>query len=142
MLWRIGDFCSISNGMPLLQRPAGISRDFPNHYPNSPQDALSQDFSSRGARAMSRAKSTALRHSKCVYFCPNGNTQGFYGKVEDSTSVSGEKSRHLGIQNPNCCQFVLAKANKFSPENLITKPWQSPEIFHYKNIFNQTKTIE
>lgn len=137
------EFSSNANNMPLLlQRPTGISTGLPTDYSKSPQDALSQGCSSRGARARSRAKSTALKDSKCVHFWQTGNIQGLQGTAEDCTLVFGEKSRHPGIQNPNCCQLVLAKANKLSLENPITKPWQSPEISHYKNIFNQAKTTE
>lgn len=64
----------------------------------------------------------------------------------ETREVSREGSikcpRHPGIQNPNCCQLVLTKVNKLSSENPITKPWQSPEISHYKNIFNQVKATE
>lgn len=104
---------------------------------------LSQVCSFTGVRAMSSAKSTALKDRKCVQFWQTvwKHTRSLR-EGENSMLVFGENSRPPGIQNSNCCQLVLAKANKLSSENPITKPWQGSEISHYKNIFNQAKTTE
>lgn len=56
---------------------------------------------------------------------------------EDSTLVFGKKSRYPGTRNSNCCQLVLAKANKLSSENPITKLWQSP-----KSLITRTFSIK